>query len=202
MQVDARNPYLERINRDPRTPLRLWVLVSYCVLLAGGYLHFETGHAVLGRLLVTALAIVLFARLALYLWSLYRLSDAHPPTQLEFDAHWARLREQRRRDWIKLESRGRRHYVWKFALNLTPLLVGPFFGMLVLVGPEYLQIGSNPTLSVNFWGALAVAVLAALPIVIIFGVRGWNRAAESWRQLSLTPSERHGPQESLDRPHN
>ena len=199
MQPAAGNPFLERLQQDPRRQLRIWLVASYCVAFAGGYLRFETSHPSLGRLLVAGLATVLLVRLVYFFWTLNRLDDAQPMTQADHDAFWARLTEERKRRWERLEPRGRAHYVWIITANLAPLLIGSFFAILVLVGPEYLQIASNPPVRIGVWGTLAVATLAALPLVVVKGVRDWDRAVESWRQHAVKPQIENG-EKSESRP--
>ena len=182
MQAGAANPLLELARKEPPRSLRFWLPGSYVILLAGGYLRFETAHPWLGRSIVAGLVIVIVARLAYALWHFNRRMDAHPPTPEDHDAYWAELREQWRGRWGTMESRGRLYHVRRVARVMMPLLVGPSFAILVLVGPAQLQFGSAPPLVVRFWGALVTAVLVSLPIAIIRGLRTWDTGVAYWRQ--------------------
>ena len=184
MTASAGHPFLESARKGSPERLRLWFFASYIVLLAGGYLRFETRYTWLGRLVVAALVMVLIARLGYYLWIMNRRIDARPPTPEEDAEYWAELREQSRARWTRLKPRGRAHYVWIMLRALMPLLVGPFFAILVLVGPAQLQFGGAPPVIVRLWGALLTAVVVALAVSIVQASRAWDRHRESWRQYA------------------
>jgi hypothetical protein len=194
MQPSHASPSFKYLDSLSFKGFRAWFAVSFGIVLAAGYFRFETNRGTLARGLVIALVLIIVARLAHHLWMINRLVDEEEPAQAEHDAFWARLREERWRTWNRFGARGRARHVWWTTLSLTPLLLASLFGLLVLVGPDHFQFGTNPPQPIGFWTALAVASLTSVSIAVVHGVRSWERAVRSW----ATPTESPPGERTVD----